>query len=75
MNVGQGYTQKVPYKAAALNIKGVIAKQLNENSAAEALFKESLKVMPDFVLPKVNLEDLKKEQNKVPEQNTNPPKK
>lgn len=75
VNVGQGYTQKVPYKAAALNIKGVIAKQLNENSVAEALFNEALKVMPDFVLPKGNLEDLKNEQNKVPEQNTNPPKK
>ena len=75
VSVGQGYTQKVPYKAAALNIKGVIAKQLNENAAAEALFNEALKVMPDFVLPKGNLEDLKKEQNKVPEQNTNQPKK
>ncbi len=67
VTVGQGYTQKVPYKAAALNIKGVIAKQLNENTAAEALFNEALKVMPDFILPKGNLEDLKKEQMKVPE--------
>ena len=75
VTVGQGYTQKVPYKAAALNIKGVIAKQLNENTAAEALFNEALKVMPDFILPKGNLEDLKKEQIKVPEQNPNQLKK
>jgi len=75
VNVGQGYTQKVPFKAAALNIKGVIAKQLNEYAAAEALFNEALKVMPDFVLPKGNIEDLKKEQNKVPEQINNQPKK
>ena len=75
VNVGQGYTQKVPFKAAALNIKGVIAKQLNENSAAEALFNEALKVMPDFILPKGNLDDLKKESSKVPEQNSIQPKK
>lgn len=75
VNVGQGYTQKVPYKAAALNIKGVIAKQLNENAAAETLFNEALKVMPDFVLPKGNLEDLKKTENKVSEQISNQPKK
>lgn len=60
INVGQNYTQKVPYKAAALNIKGVIAKQLNDVATAEKLFNEALKVYPDFVLPKGNLEDLKK---------------
>ena len=58
INVGQGYNQKVPYKAAALNIKGVIAKQLNDIVNAEKLFNEALGVMPDFVLAKGNIEDL-----------------
>ncbi len=73
INVGQGYNQKVPYKAAALNIKGVIAKQLNDNVNAEKLFNESLAVMPDFVLAKGNIEDLKKV--KTPEQTQPTPKK
>ena len=73
INVGQGYNQKVPYKAAALNIKGVIAKQLNDNVSAEKLFNEALTVMPDFVLAKGNIEDLKK--IKIPEQNNPAPKK
>ncbi|MEI7802263.1 MAG: hypothetical protein WCI97_06445 [Bacteroidota bacterium] len=73
INVGQGYNQKVPYKAAALNIKGVIAKQLNDNVTAEKLFNDALAVMPDFVLAKGNIEDLKKV--KSPEQNNPAPKK
>lgn len=60
VNVGQGYTQTVPYKAAALNIKGVIARQLNDDKTAEQLFNEALKIFPDFVLAKGNIEDMKK---------------
>ena len=65
VNVGQGYKQTVPYKAAALNIKGVIARQLNDDKTAEELFNQALAIYPDFVLAKGNIEEMKKSSEKI----------
>jgi len=60
ITVGQGQQQAVPYKAAALNIRGVIAKGLNQNDIAKKAFSDALAVDPDFILAKGNLADLTK---------------
>lgn len=60
ITVGQGQQQAVPYKAAALNIRGVIAKGLSQNDVAKKAFQDALAVDPDFVLAKGNLADLSK---------------
>jgi tetratricopeptide (TPR) repeat protein len=48
--VAEGYTQRVPAKAAALNAQGFL--KLSDNRIAEArnLFKQSLEISPDFEL-------------------------
>lgn len=55
ITVAQGQAQNVPYKAAALNIRGVILKGLNKNDDAKKAFQDALAVDPDFVLAKNNL--------------------
>lgn len=60
ITVGQGQTQNVPYKAAALNIRGVILKGLNNNTDAKKAFQDALNVDADFVLAKNNLQDVTK---------------
>ncbi|WP_143083928.1 tetratricopeptide repeat protein [Flexibacter flexilis] len=65
ISAGQGQSQKVPMKAAAYNLRGVIAGDLKEYSAAISNYEEALKVYPDFVLAKNNLEVLKKSQPKT----------
>lgn len=54
----EGDAQDVPIKAAALNIKGAIAMELNSLAIAKENFEEALKVAPDFALAKNNLETL-----------------
>ena len=56
----RGQQQKVILKAAALNIKGVLAMDLNENAIAKVCFEEALKLTPDFVLAKNNQDFLLK---------------
>lgn len=51
----KGEQQKVSLKAAALNIKGMLALDLNELNLAKACFDEALKISPNFVLAKNNL--------------------
>lgn len=63
INIGQGYQQQVPYKAAALNIAGVIARSVNDNENAKKAFEEALKIFPDFVLAKGNLDDMNNPQD------------
>jgi tetratricopeptide (TPR) repeat protein len=62
ITVGQNQTQNVSFKAAALNIRGVIAKGLNQNDTAKKAFQDALAVDPDFVLAKSNLADINKSQ-------------
>ena len=53
-------SQKVPLKAAALNVKGIIYLELNKDAEAKGFFQEALSVYPEFVLPKGNLGLLEK---------------
>ena len=60
ISVDQASQQQVPLKAAALNMRGIILKDMNMSEKAKAAFEESLAVMPDFKLAKANLESLDK---------------
>lgn len=57
----QGGSQDVPMKAAALNVKGICALELNQEDAAKDNFNKALEVYPDFVLPKGNLDMIAKQ--------------
>lgn len=48
-------SQSIVAKAAALNIKGIISLELNQNDAARKLFEEASRLAPEFELPKGNL--------------------
>lgn len=78
LNIGtgvRGQQQRVILKAAALNIKGVLAMDLNENTVAKVCFEEAIKLTPDFVLAKNNLDFLTKKnqpaKTESPKQPTN----
>ena len=49
-------------KAAAYNVKGICALELNQPDAAKDNFNKALQAFPDFVLAKSNLETLAKKQ-------------
>ena len=53
----QNGNQEVPMKAAALNVKGICAMELNQPDAAKDNFKKALEIDPDFALAKGNLEN------------------
>ena len=48
-------SQSVPMKAAALNVKGIVAMDLSKEAEAKDLFNQALQAFPDFVLAKGNL--------------------
>ena len=54
----QGGNQEVPMKAAALNVKGICAVELNQIDAAKENFKKAIELYPDFALAKGNLDNL-----------------
>ncbi len=56
----QGGQQEVPMKAAAYNVKGICAVDLSQPDAARDNFNKALKIYPDFVLAKGNLESMDK---------------
>ncbi len=56
-----GRVQAVPVRAAALNVRGVLLRLQKEYKKAQEAFEEALKIAPDFLLAKGNLEDLQKE--------------
>lgn len=62
----RGEQQRVSLKAAALNIKGVLALDLNEVAIAKTCFDEALKLNPDFVLAKNNADFLQKKSQPAP---------
>lgn len=66
----RGEQQKVFLKAAALNIKGVLAMDLNELAIAKTCFDEALKLNSDFVLAKNNAEFLQKKMQPAPKTNS-----
>ncbi|MDX2190318.1 MAG: hypothetical protein SFY32_10670 [Bacteroidota bacterium] len=58
INIGTGnrnQQQRVKLKAAALNVKGVLAMDVNELKVAQFCFTEALKLTQDFVLAQNNL--------------------
>ena len=60
MNVDQNSSQQVPIKAAAYNLKGAMSQQLNKPDEAKLFFEQAIKLFPDFVIAKGNLESLNK---------------
>lgn len=60
INLSQGRQQKVPLKAAAFNMQGVIAMELKNYEAARTAFNAALKLKSDFALPLGNLDYMKK---------------
>lgn len=61
-----GQSQKVPLKAAAFNMRGVIALEINQQDVAMQNFQKALELFPDFILAKSNL-DKTSAQNKKSE--------
>ena len=57
---GQQSSQDVPMKAAAYNVKGICALEVNQPEAAKENFNKAISLFPDFVAAKGNLETLSK---------------
>ena len=57
---GQQGSQDVPMKAAAYNVKGICALEVNQPEAAKENFNKAISLFPDFVAAKGNLETLDK---------------
>lgn len=53
-------SQEVPMKAAAYNVKGICATELNQEEAARQNFSKALELFPDFALAKGNLDMINK---------------
>ena len=53
-------SQNVPFSAAAFNVFGVLSQQLKEEEQAKKYFENALKIFPEFILSKNNLEILNK---------------
>ncbi len=65
--------QEVSMKAAALNMKGVLYRDLKQVEKAKELFNQALSVTPNFVLAKSNLDSMSKEsadEKETPEEKT-----
>jgi tetratricopeptide (TPR) repeat protein len=63
--VVQGGSQDVPMAAAAYNVKGICAMELNQEDAAKDNFNKALQSFPEFVLAKGNLDMLTKKQEQA----------
>jgi tetratricopeptide (TPR) repeat protein len=55
---GNNTSQSVPMKAAALNVKGIVATELNQDANAKDFFNQAIQLFPDFALAKANLASL-----------------
>jgi tetratricopeptide (TPR) repeat protein len=62
--------QEVPMKAAALNVKGICAMELNQEESARENFNKALQIAPDFALAKGNLDSLDKKKEQPKQTNT-----
>ena len=60
--------QNVPLVAAAWNLKGAAQQRLKHYEEAQKSYEEALKLVPDFLLPKQNLDQLKAEMQKAQQQ-------
>ena len=52
-------------KAAALNVKGIVAMDLNQDANAKEFFNQAIQAYPEFVLPKGNLTALAQREAKA----------
>lgn len=59
-SINQQHTQQVDLLASIAYLKGLIAIELDKKDVAKVSFEKALKIQPDFVLAKDNLEDLQK---------------
>lgn len=66
INADEGQSQQVPIRASALNLRGVMLKEINMPEKARENFEAALKIAPDFILAKNNIEQMKKEKEKEP---------
>ncbi|GIV33131.1 MAG: hypothetical protein KatS3mg031_0666 [Chitinophagales bacterium] len=64
ISTSTGESQQVPLKAAAFNMRGVIALEIGQPEVAIQNFQKALELFPDFVLAKGNLEKARAE--KIP---------
>ncbi len=55
--------QEVPILAAAYNLKGAAHQRLKDINAAKEAYQKALEVVPDFILPKENLQALEQQNN------------
>lgn len=62
----EGESQQVPLKAAAFNMRGVIALEINQLDVARQNFQKALELFPDFVLAKGNLDKANAQNGKTP---------
>ncbi|MDZ4846060.1 MAG: hypothetical protein SH857_10985 [Chitinophagales bacterium] len=53
---GKNESQQVPVKAAAFNMRGVIALEINQSDVAKQNFEKALQLFPEFILAKNNLD-------------------
>ena len=68
IDIDKGKGQQVPIRASALNLRGVLLKEINMNAKAKENFEAALQLAPDFVLAKNNLEEMKKAEAKKEEE-------
>lgn len=62
IRASQNQQQEVPMKAAAYNVKGICALEMNQPEIAKENFNKALGIAPDFALAKGNLEMMAKKQ-------------
>lgn len=53
---GKNESQQIPVKAAAFNMRGVIALEINQEDVAKQNFEKALQLFPEFSLAKNNLD-------------------
>jgi tetratricopeptide (TPR) repeat protein len=75
INAEEGQNQQVPIRASALNLRGVMLKEINMPEKARENFEAALKIAPDFILAKNNIEQMKKESESKKADKTTPDKK
>jgi tetratricopeptide (TPR) repeat protein len=64
---GKNESQQVPVKAAAYNMLGVISLEINQPEAAKQHFQQAIKLFPEFILAKNNLDKVNATGKKAPE--------
>ncbi|MCZ2355541.1 MAG: tetratricopeptide repeat protein [Bacteroidia bacterium] len=71
ITISEQYRQRVSVRAAALNLRGVILREQKNYAEARISFEQALKIEPEFILPKGNLDDMLRPSTPV---NNNKPK-